>query len=159
MLETDQQLRRQRKSTLPLMLGAVLVTGSAIGLLVWSQARSAADEPPVLTDEARAYLPSLDLQDVEMAANEDALGQTLLEITGRVENLGDRTVSLVEINCVFRDVNGVEIERQRAHIVRQRDGALVPSASQPFRMPFDAVPEGWNQALPSLFIAQIRFGE
>ena len=117
------------------------------------------DSEAVLTDAARAYLPNLDLNNVNMEAHEDALGQTLLEITGEITNLGDRDVTVVEANCVFRDVNGQEIERQRSAFVNDRTGNLSPGETQTFRMAFDSVPEAWNQIVPDLFIAQIRFGD
>ena len=112
-----------------------------------------------LTEEARSYLPNLALSnDTGMTAKDDALGQTLLEITGAVTNNGDRVCSRVAVNVVFRDPNGVEIDRQHAAIVDQRSGRLEPGETQEFRMAFDNVPEGWNQAFPSLFISEIRFG-
>jgi len=94
-----------------------------------------------------------------MAAHDDALGQTLLEISGRITNLGDKEVTVVEANCVFRDANGLEIERQRSAFVSERTGGLAPGETQAFRMAFDSVPLGWNQVMPDLFIAQIQFSE
>lgn len=143
---------------MPILIGIVAVA-SAGGLLFYLQQAGQGDSEAVLTDAARAYLANLDLSNVNMEANEDALGQTLLEITGEISNLGDSEVTVVEANCVFRDVNGQEIERQRSAFVNERTGSLSPGETQTFRMAFDSVPEAWNQIVPDLFIAQIRFGE
>jgi hypothetical protein len=35
---------------------------------------------------------------------------------------------------------------------------LMPGETKEFRLPFDTLPESWNQALPDLVIAQIVFG-
>jgi hypothetical protein len=43
-------------------------------------------------------------------------------------------------------------------IVRHRDGAgMRPGEQRNFRLPFDNIPAGWNQALPQLVIAAIEF--
>ena len=158
MLESQKELRSGSNPIFKWVIaGLVLVGAGAVAFL--SVQEPAVEPEPVLTEEARAYLGNLDLQDVEMAAKDDALGQTLLEITGTVANLGERTVSLVEVNCVFRDYNGLEIHRQRAAVVRARDQPLAPGEARAFRLPFDSVPQEWNQAVPNLFVAQIQFGD
>lgn len=159
MLEQDKRLKESSKTPLmPILLG-VLAVAAAGGGLYYLQQASQSDSGAVLTDDARAYLTSLDLGNVEMQAREDALGQTLLEVTGQITNLGDREVTVVEANCVFRDANGRELERQPSALVSERTGVLAPGESQSFRMAFDSVPPEWNQSVPDLFIAQIRFSE
>jgi hypothetical protein len=158
-LEQDKRLKESSKTPwMPILLGAIAVV-TAGGALLYLQQASQDDSEAILTDAARAYLSNLDLSNVDMEAREDALGQTLLEITGEITNLGESEVVVVETNCVFRDVNGAEIERQRAALVGERTGTLLPGDTQTFRLAFDSVPEGWNQIVPDLFIAQIRFGE
>lgn len=80
-----------------------------------------------------------------------------MEILGNVTNKGGKTVKLVEVVCVFRDTNGVEMQRERAYVVGGRLGSLGPGKTLPFRLPFDNLGESWNQAMPSLVIAQIQF--
>ncbi len=115
---------------------------------------------PVLTEEARLYVRagSLKLSDVSMSAKENFAQQTLVEITGNITNAGGRPVKLVELTCVFRDPNGREVMRERVPIVSARMGGLLPGESKTFRLPFDTIPNTWNQALPDLVIAQIVFG-
>lgn len=159
-LETGTELERQRRDPAPLVIGAIVVLlGAGAALYLYWQSLNQADAGPVLTEEARAYLPHLDLGDVQMAASDTFLGQTLVEITGRIENLGTRTVELVEIHCVFRDIDGIELARELSVIVGPRTGPLRPAQQQPFRLAFDNLPEGWNQNMPSLFVAQIAFGD
>lgn len=157
-LEEGTNVGQQRRDPVPLIIGAVVVLlGAGVAYyLVW-QSQQQAGQVPVLTPEAEAYLPRLDLVGVEMAASDTFLEQTLVEITGNIKNLGDRTVSSVAIYCVFRDINGLEIARELREIVGRRGGALSPQEEQPFRLAFDNLPEDWNQAVPSLFVAQIEF--
>jgi hypothetical protein len=36
-------------------------------------------------------------------------------------------------------------------------GGLAPGETKQFRLPFDDIPENWNQVMPQLVIAQIQF--
>jgi hypothetical protein len=137
---------------------AVALAGGTLAWFLYQRSHGEVAAPPELSEEARAYLPSLALsKDTGMEAKQDALGQTLLEITGSITNNGGRVCESVEVNVVFRDPDGVEIDRQRSAIVDRRAGPLEPGETQQFRMAFDNVSEYWNQVFPSLFISQIRF--
>jgi hypothetical protein len=114
---------------------------------------------PPLTPEAKSYVRSLRLSDVEMKAAESYLRQAVIEITGKIGNAGERVLKLVQINCVFRDAYGQVVLRERVSIAGGRAGDLAPGEVKPFRLAFDNVPESWNQALPDLVIANIQFGE
>ena len=140
-----------------LLIALGLLLGIAVfGYLEWKGRSDLPVEQVVLTDEARAYLTSLDLSDVEMGATDNALGQTLVEITGTIRNIGDRPVRSIRLNCVFFDVYGIELHRVLSTIVRSSQG-LEPGGEQAFRLPFDDIPDGWNQVLPSLYVAEIVF--
>lgn len=157
MLETEQQIKGKTARLVPLLIAAVLaVVIAAFAYLQWKQQSEAPPAEIVLTDEARAYLPQLDLSGVEMSAMDNSLGQTLVEITGTITNAGDREVRSIRLNCVFFDVYGLEHHRVLSTIVRARNG-LEPSSEREFRLPFDDIPEGWNQVMPSLYIAEIVF--
>jgi len=140
-----------------LLIALGLLLGIAgFGYLEWKVRSDLPVEQVVLTDEARGYLSSLDLSEVEMGATDNALGQTLVEITGTIRNIGDRPVRSIRLNCVFFDVYGIELHRVLSTIVRSSQG-LEPGAEVPFRLPFDDIPDGWNQVLPSLYVAEIVF--
>ena len=140
-----------------LLIALGLLLGIAgFGYLEWKGHSDLPVEQVVLTDEARGYLTSLDLSDVEMGATDNALGQTLVEITGTIRNIGDRPVRSIRLNCVFFDVYGIELHRVLSTIVRSSEG-LEPDGEQAFRLPFDDIPDGWNQVLPSLYVAEIVF--
>lgn len=145
----------------PVLIGVLAVAIAVLAVFVYLNSRWTAPETkaPVLTEEARAYVRSgaLPLSDVEMAAKESFAGHTLVEITGRITNAGQREVRLVEVTCVFRDPYGAVVLRERLPIVSARGGGLKPGETKSFRLPFDTIPETWNQSLPELVIAQIQF--
>jgi hypothetical protein len=103
------------------------------------------------------YVNHLKLSDVDMSAHEDYFRQRVVEITGKIQNAGDRKLNLVEINCVFYDPYGQVVLRQRTPIVSHKAGGLSPGDTKPFRLPFDTIPESWNNVMPQMVIARIDF--
>ena len=140
-----------------IVIGLVLALGIGGFFYLDRAAKKPPPAPAPLTGEARAYARNLKLTDVEMKAHESYLKQSVVEIVGNIQNLGDRVVKTVEINCVFYDAYGQVVLRERVPIVSPRIGAVSPREIKPFRLPFDNVPESWNQAMPQLVMAGIEF--
>ncbi len=149
----------RKTNYVPLAIVSILVV--VLGAAVWFlflRGGGRPSQPNPLTPEAKAYVRNLGLAEVEMKAKENALGGMLVEITGKITNKGDRVLRSIELNCVFYDPYGQAVLRERVPIVRFKGGAgLQPGETRGFRMPFDAIPAGWNQALPQLVIAGIDF--
>ena len=133
----------------------VVLGGGVYGYLRYTDRQ--ASQPPELTPEAKAYARNLKLTDVEMKATENYMKLTVVEIEGKISNAGERNLDTVEIFCVFRDRYGQLVLRKRVAIVRPRMGGLKPGETKSFRLPFDEIPESWNQALPQLVIAAVQF--
>jgi hypothetical protein len=143
-------------ASIVIALAMILILG-AFGWLTFGP-KPAPPPPPVLTAEAKEYLSNLDLSNVHMQAAESMVNQRVVEILGDITNKGDRVIKLAEVTCVFRDYTGKELKRERVAIVGgQTTGTLSPGASKPFRLAFDDIPDTWNQAVPTLVIAQIQF--
>ncbi len=107
--------------------------------------------------EARAYVRDLALSDVGMKAAENFMKQQIVEIDGKITNNGPRPLQSVEVYCLFFSVDGREIYRERVPIVRFQGSPLASHETRGFRLPFDSLPDGWNQAMPKLVIARITF--
>jgi hypothetical protein len=142
-------------ATIVIALAGILILG-AFGWLTFGP-KPAPPPPPVLTQEAKAYLGKLSLEDVHMQAAESMVNSRLVEILGRIGNKGDRKIKLAEVTCVFRDYGNTEVKRERVTIVGAGGGTLGPGGTKPFRLAFDDVPDTWNQVMPALVIAQIQF--
>jgi Protein of unknown function (DUF3426) len=149
-----------KKATIPpvvVVIALVLAVGLGGFLYLDRTSKKEPPPPPPLTQEARAYARYLKLANVDMKAHESYLKQSVVEITGDIQNAGDRTVKLIEITCVFYDAYGQVVLRERVPIVSPKLGAAAPGQTRPFRLPFDNVPEAWNQVMPQLVIARIDF--
>ncbi len=140
-----------------IVVALVLLAGLGGFFYLDRQSKKPVPEPPPLSGEARAYAGKLKLSDVEMKAHESYLKQSVVEIVGNIQNVGDRVVKLVEIRCVFYDAYGQVILRERVPIVSPKIGSVSPEQIKPFRLPFDNVPESWNQMMPQLVMAGIEF--
>jgi hypothetical protein len=137
-------------------LGAIVLLGAVLyGYMQWS-ARHVSEEL-ALTPEAKAYARSLKLDDVTMQATASYIGQDVVEIEGKIANAGPRPLDTVEIYCIFHDAYGQLVLRKRVPIVSPRMGGLKPGETKSFRLPFDELPESWNQAMPQLVIAGVKF--
>ncbi|MGD0201398.1 MAG: FxLYD domain-containing protein [Bryobacteraceae bacterium] len=160
-LSTDQPPKRRAAAGIPIALFITAGLAAAGILAGWLVLRGGPRKSPtpVLTEEARAYVRAerLQLSDVSMIATDNFARQTLVEITGKITNTGNRRVKVVEIKCVFYDPFGRVVLRERVPIVSARMGGLKPGETKSFRLPFDAIPESWNQTLPELVVAQIVF--
>ena len=143
-------------ATIVMGLAALLIFG-LFGWLTFGP-KPAPPPPPQLSAEGRRYLPSLALSNVHMQAAESYVNSRLVEILGDITNNGDRPVKLVEVTCVFQDYAGREIARERAFVVGATapGGSLKTHTTKGFRLPFDTIPESWNQAMPTLIIAQFK---
>ena len=132
---------------------------AVLGAGLFLYLRLANTKPPesTLTPEGKAYVDHLSLSDVKMQAAENYFEQVIVEINGKIGNKGDRPVQVVEIYCVFYDKYGQLVLRKRVPIVSQRMGGLKPGETKSFRLPFDEIPESWNQVMPQLVIAAVTF--
>jgi hypothetical protein len=140
-----------------LIIGVVLVAGAAGFFYLDRASKQPPAPPPALTGDAKAYVRNLKLSGVEMSAHEDYFKQKVVEITSMIQNSGDRVLEIVEINCVFYDPYGQVVLRQRVPIVSKKAGGLAPSETKPFRLPFDNLPDSWNNTMPQMVIARIDF--
>ncbi len=135
-------------------IGALLVLGIAAYMTFGPKPAPPPD--PVLTADAKEYLPNLGLENVHMQAAESYSNQRVIEILGDINNKGNRVVKQALVTCVFYDWNNQIIARENDYIVGAA-GPLAPGATKPFRLAFDTIPETWTQALPKLVIREIKF--
>ncbi len=155
-------LQEKKPASIPpvaIVIGLVLLAGAA-GFWYLNRAAQRPPAPlPPLTGDARQYVRDghLPISEVAMEAHESYLKQQVVEITGKIGNTGNRVIDTAEIYCVFYDSYNQVVLRQRVPIVSKKMGGLSPGETKQFRLPFDTIPDGWNQALPQIVIARIEF--
>ena len=149
------------KKSVPLVAISTTFLGvlAVLGGLFYSSRPVQKEGESAASQEAKAYLANLGLSDVTMQASENLMNQKVVEVLGNISNNGPRELKSIDVYCLFYSVDGRLLHRERLRIVGVPDtrGPLKPGATKSFRMPFDSLPEGWNQALPKMVIAQISF--
>ena len=138
------------------VVGVLALLGLAMFGYLQYTARHKQTEVP-LTPEAKAYVRSLVLSDVGIKATDSFANQTVVEIEGNIGNNGERNVDAIEIYCNFYDRYGQLVLRERLPIVSAKMGGLKPGETKAFRLPFDQIPSSWNNGMPQLVIAAIKF--
>lgn len=151
------QPQKQQGISVLVYVGAVIVVLLLGGWLYFDRFAPKPVQDAQLTPEGKAYAGNLRLSDVGMKATDSFAGQTIVEIEGKIANAGDKPLESVEIYCVFADPYGQLILRRRLPIVSSKMGGLKPGETKPFRLPFDDIPESWNNEIPRLVIASVKF--
>jgi hypothetical protein len=142
-----------------IVIAAFAVAGLISGIAYLNRPAPKVEEQSV-PDEAKAYLPNLQFSDVGMKATENFMKQQVVEIEGKLTNNGSKAIGDIDVYCIFYGVDGKELHRERVPLVRSRAGnAFGPGQVRPFRLPFDNLPEGWNQTMPKLVIARLSFAQ
>jgi|SRR3954447_11467363 len=140
-----------------LLLGAAASVVLLAGILFYLSRPARNGPPPPVSGEAKAYVSKLSLSDVSMQATENFMKQRVVEIEGTIANGGNRDLDGIDVYCLFYDVGGREIHRERVSVLNRKGAPLRPGQSRAFRLPFDNLPDGWNQVMPKLVIAGINF--
>jgi uncharacterized protein (UPF0333 family) len=144
------------KVPVALLVSAIVVVLVVIGAGVYLvRTPSSTTTQETASAEAKAYLPNLRLSDVSMKATENFMKQQVVEIEGELANNGNRPLRSVDIYCLFGGMDGREVYRERVAIVK--GPPLKAGEVRQFRLPFDSLPDSWNQALPKMVIAEITF--
>jgi len=148
-----------RKSTpvlVTLVLGGVAVV--VAGLLLVTGGGSPPPAPqPVLTADARAYLPEIEVTDAKMSAARNFLGDTVTYLDARVTNKGTKLVRRLDLELEFVDTLNQVVLRDAAHPITARMPPLQPGETRAFRVSFEHMPIDWNQAPPTITPRYVGF--
>lgn len=124
-------------------------------------------EPPKAAKQVSPYAASLQLSDFKMSAAENFIGHTVTYADGKITNSGDRTVTHVAVEVVFRDDIGQLAQREDLplRVLRQTGPyseavdlsvmPLAPGQAQPFRLTFDSISAQWNRQYPEIRVTDV----
>ena len=148
---------KSKISYIPMAIGAVTLLLLIAAAIYLNHSQKESLPEAEASAEAKAYVKNLDLSDVRMQAAENFMRQRIVEVDGNISNKGNRALNDVDIYCLFYSPSGQLVHRERVPIVRAKGKPLYPGETRPFPLPFDTLPENWNQAMPNLVVAGIEF--
>jgi hypothetical protein len=125
-------------------------------------------EPPKAAKTISPYAAKIKFSDFKMSAAENFVGSTVSYIDGAVTNSGDKTVTRIVVDVVFKDDVGqiTQDEPDEPLRVLKTNGPypdavdlslapLAPGQSQPFRLTFDHISAQWNHQYPEIKITDV----
>jgi hypothetical protein len=124
-------------------------------------------EPPKPARTISPYAASLKFSDFKMSAAENFIGATVSYIDGSITNLGDKTVTHLMVEVVFKDEIGQLAQREEVPLRLLRDTGpyseavdlsimpLAPGQTRPFRLTFDSISAQWNRQYPEIRVTDV----
>jgi Flp pilus assembly protein CpaB len=150
---------------LAIAAAAVLIV-AAIVIFTMERGKEGATVTPI-SAAADPYAPSLPITNVVMSESSNLAGGKVTYIDGHIMNSGNKTVSGVSAQVLFRNAakEVAQNETQPLKLIRTRDpyidlepvsaAPLKPGDSQDFRLIFDAVTPDWNGVYPEIRIVRV----
>ncbi|WP_263410665.1 DUF2393 domain-containing protein [Terriglobus tenax] len=151
---------------LPLLVGGGVVLLVVVLLLVFGHHKV---EAPTTVAPLDAYATSLPLSSIEMSeATSPFAGGRSTYIDGKVTNNGDKTVTGISVQTIFKADDGQTVSLQTVPLtlIRTREpyvdtqpvsiAPVAPGASAEFRLIFEGLPQSWNQKQPELRIVGVQ---
>lgn len=124
-------------------------------------------EPPKPIKTISPYAANLKFSDFKMSAAENFIGATVSYVDGTITNAGDKTVTHLVVEVVFKDEIGQLAQREELPLrVLKTSGPypeavdlsaspLPPGQTQSFRLTFDSISAQWNRQYPEIRVTDL----
>jgi hypothetical protein len=151
--------RDSSKRTIAIAVAVVIVVAIIFAFLLRSQPKAASGPPP--------YATSLKLSDFKMSAAENFVGATVSYVDGTITNSGNKTVTRVIVEVLFKDDLGQLAQREDIPMqVLKTTGPypeavdfsvspLAPGQSTTFRLTFESISAQWNRQYPDIQVTDV----
>ncbi|MFZ0277224.1 MAG: DUF2393 family protein [Candidatus Sulfotelmatobacter sp.] len=151
--------RDSSKRTIAIAVAVVIAIAVIFAFLLRSQPKTASGPPP--------YAASLKLSDFKMSAAENFVGATVSYVDGTITNAGDKTVTHVTVEVLFKDELGLLAQREDIPMqVLKTTGPypeavdfsispLGPGQSKTFRLTFEGISAQWNRQYPDIQVTDV----
>jgi hypothetical protein len=151
--------RDSSRLIIAMAVAGVIVAILAVAFLLRERPKAAKGPPP--------YAANLKFSDLKMSAADNFIGHTVSYVDGTVTNSGDKTVTHVLLEVVFKDDMGQLAQREETPLqvlkttgpypdaVDLSAAPLAPGQSQPFRLTFDSISAQWNRAYPEMRVLDV----
>lgn len=143
----------------------VIVVG---GLVLVLEHRKSTPTVTPISAALDPYAGNLAISNLAMSEAANLAGGKVTYLDGHIANKGDRTVTGIAVQVLFRDParEVSQNETQQLKVIRMREpyvdigplsaSPLKPGAEQDFRLIFDAVARSWDGAYPELRVIHVE---
>jgi hypothetical protein len=152
---------------MPVAIAAAVVLVLAVGwVLIQGHGKTAPAVTPV-SAQPDPYAASMPITKLAMSESGNLAGGKVTYLDGHIANTGNRTVTAVTVQVLFRNVahEVAQNETQSLKVIRVREpyvdleplsaAPLKPGGEQDFRLIFDAVSPNWDGAYPDVRIVRV----
>ena len=166
-LELVPRNEAPERNWLPLAIAAgVVVLVAAVVIIALQHNHKAISVTPV-SASADPYAASLPISGLVMSESSNLAGGKVTYVDGHIANKGNRTVSGVTVQVLFRDPaqEVTQNETQPLKLIRTHEpyvdlqpvaaAPLQPGDERDFRLIFDAVSRDWDGAYPQIRIIRV----
>ena len=155
------------RNWLPLAIAAFVVLAVAVGLVVLLGHGKSAPAVTPISAQADPYAANLPITGLAMSESSNLAGGKVTYLDGHIANHGDRTVTGITVQVLFRDYahQVAQNETQPLEIIRTRDpevdiepvsaAPLKPGDERDFRLIFDTVADAWDGNYPDLRLVHV----
>ena len=155
---------------MPIVIAAAAVVIVAMVIILMTEhGRKTVTAAPV-NAAADPYAVNLPISNLEMSESANLAGGKVTYVDGRIANKGDRTVTFISTQVLFRNAAQEVAQNdppQPLKIIRTRDPyvdveplsavPLKPGDERDFRLIFDRVVPDWDGAIPQVRILNVQF--
>jgi hypothetical protein len=153
---------------MPLAVAAGIVIVAAAAVVMVLQRGSGAVKVTPISAPLDGYAANLPLTGFQMSESTSLSGGKVTYLDGHIQNTGNRTVSGVTVQVLFRDYahEVTQNETQPLKLIRMREpyidvgpvsaAPLKPGDGRDFRLIFDRVSPDWDGAYPEVRIVGVE---
>ena len=163
-----QSSEEKERNWLPMAIAAGLVLAVvAVSLLAGRHSRNAANEGAG-SGAPDPYAASISITNLAMSESSNLAGGKVTYLDGHIANSGNRIVTGVVVEAVFRDYAKKVAQSGRVSVtpIRMREpyidteamtaAPLQPGAGEDFRLIFDTITPDWAGEMPELRVVHVE---
>jgi hypothetical protein len=151
---------------MPIVIAAAVVVAVTIALVLLGRGKGGPKAMPITTP-ADPYAANLPIGNLAMSESANLAGGKVTYLDGHIANKGDRTVTGITVQVLFRNIahEVAQNETQQIKVIRTRQpyidlqpissAPLKPGDERDFRLIFDAVTQDWDGAYPEIRIITV----
>ena len=159
----------RERNWLPVIIAAVAVVLVSVVVVFALQHRPRPTPVTPVSAAPDPYAVNLPISGVVMSESSNLAGSKVTYVDGHVNNTGNRTVTAITVQVLFRDFakEVTQNETQPLRFIRMRDpyvdvepvsaAPLQPGQGMDFRLIFDAVSPDWDGAYPEIRVVGVDF--
>jgi hypothetical protein len=165
--ELVSKTEKEERNWLPIAIAAAAVVLVAVVVIFILEHGKTGGTVTPISAAADPYAASLPITGLVMSESSNLAGGKVTYIDGHIANSGNRTVTGVAVQVLFRNVakEVAQNETQSLKLIRMREpyvdtepvsaAPLKPGDEHDFRLIFDAVSPDWDGAYPEIRIVRV----